>query len=380
MADNRAETTSPHSKLHKASETPGRRNGFRMTGMKWLILILAALLAAAGFLVKTAMDQYETGIIEICADEQDGYVQLVLDQINLRDNRTDSEIISNILETLDASSSRYWTFSKGENVLFVKNTLETRRYQSVSADSYYASQESEEFMNSLRKDRVTHAILTIGGENYVASGVVFTYGGSDYRLCLLTDESVLMDNNIFLGAKVQLLMFIGGLLLALFLLAVMAAGRRNLLVQRNGELEEQCGTLNRSVENLNEKLTLQDIFNARGMVFPISLLAEFDGRLRKEEEAWPVSVIVWHYGIPENRKVFLGDAFRLLGKKELLFDAQDKGALVILCLQCDLILRREIERNLGLPAAEVQAETLYGSRYGIQDAVEKMLVRRKLIN
>ena len=32
------------------------------------------------------MDQYEEGVLEVCAEQQDAYVQLVLDQIYIRNN------------------------------------------------------------------------------------------------------------------------------------------------------------------------------------------------------------------------------------------------------------------------------------------------------
>ncbi len=63
----------------------------------------------------------------IYATQQDNYVQLVLDQINLQENGTEESIISDIIETLDSGNTHYWTLSKEENILFVKNVTETRQ-------------------------------------------------------------------------------------------------------------------------------------------------------------------------------------------------------------------------------------------------------------
>ena len=78
-----------------------------------LVLILMAIIASGlAALTYFEMQRYEDGIIDVCATQQDSYVQLVIDQINLKENRTDQEIIENILSTLDSSSNRYWTFPR----------------------------------------------------------------------------------------------------------------------------------------------------------------------------------------------------------------------------------------------------------------------------
>ena len=77
--------------------------------------------ALGGLITYILIGRYEKGIIEVCATQQDAYVQLVLDQINLKDNRDDEEIINDILKTMDSSSNKYWAFSKNQSMLFVKD-------------------------------------------------------------------------------------------------------------------------------------------------------------------------------------------------------------------------------------------------------------------
>ena len=74
----------------------------------FIALVIACLAAVYAWVL---INNYEKGVAEIYAQEQDGYVQLVLDQINLQPENTDEEIIRNILGTLDSSSNRYWTLS-----------------------------------------------------------------------------------------------------------------------------------------------------------------------------------------------------------------------------------------------------------------------------
>ena len=74
----------------------------------------------AGAFAYTRINKYEEGVLEVCATQQDAYVQLVLDQINLKSNRDDEQIINDILGTMNSSSNKYWTFSKNQSILFVK--------------------------------------------------------------------------------------------------------------------------------------------------------------------------------------------------------------------------------------------------------------------
>ena len=85
----------------------------------------------AGVFAYTRINKYEEGVLEVCATQQDAYVQLVLDQINLKSNRDDEQIINDILGTMNSSSNKYWTFSKNQSILFVKDVLETNRYKGV---------------------------------------------------------------------------------------------------------------------------------------------------------------------------------------------------------------------------------------------------------
>ena len=75
-----------------------------------ICVVIAA--AACGWLSYIQINRYEKGILEVCATQQDSYVQLVLDQINLKENRDDQDIINDILKTMGASSNKYWVLSR----------------------------------------------------------------------------------------------------------------------------------------------------------------------------------------------------------------------------------------------------------------------------
>ena len=69
----------------------------RERGILILILALSVGLIMLGVFI---MGQYEYSVLTSYAKQQDSYVKLVLDQINLQAERTDDEIIENILASL----------------------------------------------------------------------------------------------------------------------------------------------------------------------------------------------------------------------------------------------------------------------------------------
>ena len=115
----------------------------------------------AGLFAYMQISIYESGILEVCATQQDAYVQLVLDQINIKSNRDDEQIIKEILGTMDASSNRYWTFLKDQSMLFVKDVTETNKYKGVTPATYYISDSAKDFLDSLTVNNVTHSYIDV---------------------------------------------------------------------------------------------------------------------------------------------------------------------------------------------------------------------------
>ena len=88
--------------------------------ISFTIIIIVGVLAWVG---NQQMKSYEDSILSIYAEQQDAYVQLVLDQINVLDDRSDEEIVTKILGSLDASSRKYWTLT--EPLRFLMPTILT---------------------------------------------------------------------------------------------------------------------------------------------------------------------------------------------------------------------------------------------------------------
>lgn len=187
---------------------------------KTLVLITVAVVAFAALLSAFAMWQiynYEQGVAELYAQEQDGYVEIVARQINLYGDIAGDEFVEETIQMLDSTSQRYWTLDNSEYFLFVKSISETNVYKTFSTDTFYNTQSAQDFLATLRKGDVTHSIITLEGYKYVASGIIFEYNGTDYRLCLLTDYDIMLTNNEYLSSKLYLLI---DLILMVALLAI----------------------------------------------------------------------------------------------------------------------------------------------------------------
>lgn len=274
------------------------------------------------------MKRYEKGLIDVCATQQDAYVQLVLDQINLKDNRDDEEIITEILGTLDASSNKYWTFSRSQAMLFVKDVLETNKYKGFTTATYYGSASARTFLEGLQLNRVTHSEIEISGVNYIASGVVFQYGGEDYRLCLLTNRSVLLDNNTFLGAKVSLLTILACIMLLLVLVPLIFARHMREMLFEMDEKENSIRELNRRMEMLNKRLSERDLHDTRYNIWQEDAIGGFLGKL-SERGVGEVSALEVCCADAASRETFLANAHYSLDKSVLRFAFGENDLLLV---------------------------------------------------
>lgn len=192
-------------------------------------------------------------MIEIYGTQQDAFVQLVLDQINLQEGDNAAENITNILGTLDASTNKYWTLSEDETLIFVKDVMETNRYKGFTTATYYVSDSAKEFLEQLSVNRVVHKTILIDDAEYIASGVAFEYNGASFQICLVTNPDVILDHNAYLNAKVNLTAMIV-VVLAVFLVFLVMLTAYN--IQKQSQLadkEDECLELRETIEKLNRR-------------------------------------------------------------------------------------------------------------------------------
>lgn len=243
-----------------------------------IMIVVAAVLAALSY---AQVKDVERGTVEAVAVQQDGYLELVLGQIALNQDSPDEEIIQNILSTLDGNKGSYWTFSKGQTMLFVKDATETSRYRSLTADSYFSTQSGAEFLAGLSTDDVVHSVIDINGTQYVASGALFDYGGETCRLCLLTNRDILLESNAMLGARSRLLVLMLCMLAIMVAVpigaAVNAARARNKLFAAQAQLVEQEDALQKA----ERRHSLLDSFQVEERVWRADMLPKFEERARE---------------------------------------------------------------------------------------------------
>lgn len=320
----------------------------RKINLKYGIIMVSTLVAMVLFSLfgYQLMQRYEESVLRIYADQQDNYVQLVLDQINLQPEGVTEETIADIIETLDSGKSHFWTLSKDEMLLFVKNVTETDRYQGVAADKFYVTESGQAFFDGLQTNRVTHDIVVMEDTRYVASGTLFRYDNASYHLCLLTDETVILDNNDFLSVKITMSIYVIILLIALLLVTMIAetvVWRNESAMQRS---RERIEALNRHVNHLEEDLKKQEVCNSRYNVYRIHMVEEFLQELERKVVSRGVFVRL-HFDGEEQKRDFLTEAEALLDETVLRFEEED-GELLLLMVHFNKAQARSALERMGV--------------------------------
>ena len=323
------------------------------------LILIAMLLVVTAFVALTyfEMQRYEDGILDVCATQQDSYVQLVIDQINLKENRTDQEIIESILSTLDSSSNRYWTFSKDQTMLYVKDALETNRYQALTANSYYTTDSSMGFINDLELNKVKHERIFLDNKEYIASGALFDYEGEQYRICLLTNTTVLLDNNKFLGSKMELIIIFVVAYSAIFVLPIILAISNNKNKKKVFSTEADLKEANNVIEVLNEKMVRDEIYDNRLNLFNFAAIDKFLEEYKKQVKAFPISFIAFRYGQKETVSNFFGANCILFGKRDIKFYDGKNHLALIMSVKCDNEKAKDIAKKVKADAELLSVET-----------------------
>lgn len=271
-----------------------RKNGGQaeLRGMRTGAIVFLALLFACGAAVFAwyQLQHYEDNLLEIYAGQQDAYTQLVLDQINLVGGRSDEGMVRDILSSIDGSNSQYWTLSKNNALVYVKDGADTARYKGLSSESYYAADTARTFVEGLQRDRVVHGVIELDGRRFIASGVVFSYNGGEYQLCLLTSEYVVVDHNAYMLARTNLSIAIL-LTLFLFLTGVLLMGLRgDKWLKRARKTEKENQSLRRQLSELGSAMATGSVYDAHLGAFSMEWVPAFLKKL-KAQDAWPVTLV-----------------------------------------------------------------------------------------
>lgn len=318
--------------LRQTAEWQNKKTDIRKLERKFrniliLTLVVVAAMSAMGHYL---MKRYTTTIMNVYATQQDNYVQLVLDQINLQENGTEESIISDIIETLDSGNTHYWTLSKEENILFVKNVTETDKYQGASLDEFYDTGSADEFVKSLRLNHVTHELIKMDGSLYVASGVIFSYNDTQYTLCLLTDETVILDNNEFLSTRISMYIYVIIIMVLMLLVAMVAEMTVKKRELDNNLLHSRLELQNQHIERLEREAKERDAYDTRLNLYQEAALPAFARKL-DEKNVDQAVVAVLRFTTETDTKQFLADSMTKLDDEILRFKKDETGIILLMC-------------------------------------------------
>ena len=182
-------------------------------------------------------------------------------------------------------------------------------------------------MDSLQVNHIQHSIVNVDNKTYLMSGVLFKYADQNYKLCLMTEKSVLLDNNTYLGIKVEMETFVIVILMALVLIAVIYAFIIRRSAIRLDEREADVKALSRGLAKVNEMLADKDLHDTHNNVWKQKAIVPFVEKLM-ERNVHPVTFARIECETEESRRKFFERAVYILDKHVLRFEY---GA-------CDIVL------------------------------------------
>lgn len=292
-----------------------------------ILLIIITLFMESALLY--TLNQYEQGIIELQSTQQDSYISLMVKQINLKKMTADE--ISNLLGD---TNNQYWAFSDNDSLLYVKNVIETNTYKKINIDEYFKSKGADKFISTLNDKQVIHKILTLDGHKYIVSGTIFKNNGEEYKLCLLTDEDILLSNNTFLNAKIKLCIVFAVMNLLTIFLTIILVLKYNYNVKDNNKAYNENTLLTSKVHNFDYEIRLSQAYDSRENVFESSALNATLKHLRNYEEALPLSVLLYKYEDYKERNALIHSF--VFGQKDLKFIDNSSDLFCVILMQCSL--------------------------------------------
>lgn len=336
---------------------------------EWVITIGTIIFALLiGLLAWRQLYKYEMGVLDVYAVQQDGYVQLVLDQINLTDERDSEEIVHNILGTLDASSNRYWTMSQSDALIFVKDVLETNRYKGFSTATYYGSDSAKEFIAGLQTNRVTHMTIAVEDRYFIASGVEFEYRGEKYRICLLTNSDVVLDQNAYLSAKITICVLALLLLAAFVLFGLYLSRQAQKWYRAYTQSVDREKALLKNIEKLNEELSRDTFYDTRLMSFQEIALPIVMEKLEKRD-VWPLEFFYVSCRSREDRDSFLVRSQSVMDRKVLRFSLTDTHILFVAIACTEYALQKAMDA-IDDPGVTLKAK--YSVKHKPESSLQEM--------
>ena len=193
---------------------------------------------------------------------------------------------------------------------------------------------------------------------------MFEYNGNEYELCLLTNETVFLDNNTFLSSKVELIIIIVFIICILIIVPIILMQKNVKILNRYKESLANERQLANSVVKLNAQLEERNIYDSRRNLFSVDLLDEFIERLSKREHVLPVFYARVSCTTDNGEFRFLDSTNLLFGKSSIRFKNKSNEEIVILVLDHGDLTDTEKDIFMNLKHAKVIE---YKTFYSIND-------------
>ncbi len=309
----------------------------KIFGKVSLIMIFFALVAS--FVILYQIKLYNKSVLNMYADQQDQYIKIILNEIEQRndDNLDANDFVSKMIGSLDSSDNKFWTLAKKDSLVYVKDVMETDEYRGFSISSYFVSESAKSFLNGLEKDKVKHRFITQSGKKYIASGALFECGGDKYKVCLLTNEGFVLDNNDFIQAEIVIMLGIVVLLLLLLIVSMSMAHRIDKKQAENDILEEKLENRNKNIEKLEEEMRLINEYDVKNTLFEERVIDRF---MEKLEQKGVLSAYLAAVTFEDSSayNIFLQTVQWMLDKKVIRFVLKDVGgkkAVLLIFWDCN---------------------------------------------
>lgn len=309
-----------------------------------LTLVIMLFAVAADAFIICELEHYETRFLELYGSQQDGYVNVILKQINRLGESAAEEDITDIISSLDSTAGRYWTLSRGDSILFVKSVTETNRYRGMTDGSYYASESALEFMDSLSANEVGHSLIDLDGDRFIASGMIFEWRKEQYRICLLTYDRVILDDNILLETKNAIIIVLSLILTILVILSMVMSRRINRQSSYIDRQEERVVRQNQQMALLDERLKKEHAFNAGRQVYRGAVMDLFLEAL-DAKNVYPLHFAVFETESEQGREDFFEHMQGVLDNHVLRF-SMDEQRVVLLFVKYDRKISTRIIESL----------------------------------
>lgn len=277
---------------------------------------------------------YNNSVLRIYARQQDQYIKLVLDQINnikKEKSDVDEKAIKEIIGSMNGSEKEYWTLSKKDSIVFVKDVTETDQYRGFSTASYYVSESGKKFLNGLEKNKVHHYFIEQSGKGYIASGALFEINGVKYKICLLTNQKFILSDNDIMQSQIIIVIGVALMLLMLLVVSMIMAAKIDTKQTEIESLEGKIQSRNLSIEKIEKELRMINEYDVKNTLFKEKTVGHFMEKLETKD----ISFVRFETIVFRDENAygkFLQSAQWMLPKKVIRFeisDIKDEKALML---------------------------------------------------